>query len=53
MQEMNPKDRNNVPDEQAGEPACLLERVCPACGALAEAQHPTVCQRCGADEFAE
>ncbi|MFR9673553.1 hypothetical protein [Streptomyces sp. TR02-1] len=33
--------------EEGGEPACLLDRVCPACGRLADAAPPTVCPRCG------
>ncbi|MFD8148769.1 hypothetical protein [Streptomyces sp. NPDC059708] len=34
---------------EGGEPACLLHRVCPDCGRLAE--HPAAyhCARCGAE----
>lgn len=34
--------------ETGGEPACLLDRVCPECGRLAETAPPTTCARCGA-----
>jgi rRNA maturation endonuclease Nob1 len=33
--------------ERPGDPACLLRRVCQACGAVAESDPPTVCPRCG------
>jgi hypothetical protein len=35
--------------ELPGEPACLLRRVCQACGAVADTDPPTVCQQCGAE----
>jgi rubrerythrin len=31
-----------------GEPVCLLHRVCPECGRLAEEDPPTRCRACGA-----
>lgn len=30
-----------------GDPVCWLERVCPECGALVEADLPALCWRCG------
>ncbi|WP_347058871.1 hypothetical protein ABC795_00730 [Blastococcus sp. HT6-30] len=35
------------PDDDGGDPACWLRRVCPACGGLADEDPPTVCPRCG------
>ncbi|MFC5929252.1 hypothetical protein [Cryobacterium melibiosiphilum] len=38
-----------LPDEPiGGDPVCWLERVCPDCGALVEAELPAECWRCGA-----
>lgn len=34
--------------EQGGDPACWANRVCPECGRLNEAEHPVVCEACGA-----
>ncbi len=39
-----------VPAEQqpeGGEPACLLNRICPGCDALLDTPPPTTCHRCG------
>ncbi len=36
------------PDDDCGDPPCWMRRVCPACGALADADPPTVCPRCEA-----
>ena len=36
-------------DDRPGDPACLLHRVCQACGAVAESGPPTVCPQCGAE----
>jgi uncharacterized protein YeaO (DUF488 family) len=36
------------PDERGGDPACLLHRVCPRCGSVADAGPPGTCQQCGA-----
>jgi hypothetical protein len=36
-------------DDRPGDPACLLRRVCPACGAVADADPPTVCPQCHAE----
>ncbi len=33
---------------EGGESVCWLERVCPECGLLVEADLPAVCERCGA-----
>lgn len=35
--------------ERPGDPACLLSRVCQACGGVAETGPPTVCPQCGAE----
>ncbi|WP_170184883.1 hypothetical protein [Saccharothrix texasensis] len=32
-----------------GDPVCLLSRVCPECGSMAEGPVPAVCPRCGAE----
>lgn len=36
-------------EERPGDPACWLRRVCPACGAMADADPPTVCPQCQAE----
>jgi hypothetical protein len=36
------------PDDVYGEPACLLHRVCPSCGRLADDDPPVTCAACGA-----
>jgi hypothetical protein len=36
-------------EDRPGDPACLLRRVCPACGAVADHDPPTVCPQCQAD----
>jgi rubrerythrin len=33
-------------DDRPGDPACLLRRVCPACGAVADHDPPTTCPQC-------
>jgi predicted Zn-ribbon and HTH transcriptional regulator len=33
--------------DRPGDPACLLPRVCQACGAVAESDPPTTCPQCG------
>ena len=45
------EDREDRPgdEDRPGEPACLLRRVCPACGAVAERDPPTVCPQCHAE----
>ena len=30
-----------------GDPPCLLRRVCPACGSVADEDPPTTCPQCG------
>lgn len=35
-------------DEQGGEPACLLNRLCPDCDAVLDSPRPALCPRCGA-----
>jgi rubrerythrin len=36
-------------DDRPGDPACLLRRVCQACGAVADHDPPTVCPQCHAE----
>ncbi|GAA0288165.1 hypothetical protein GCM10010302_28150 [Streptomyces polychromogenes] len=38
-----------APPAEGGEPACLLHRVCPACGRLAEDPSPYHCAHCGTE----
>ncbi|MGZ4607726.1 MAG: hypothetical protein ACXVXV_16470 [Blastococcus sp.] len=40
--------RGSVPDDEGGDPACWLHRVCPECGRLADEEPPTRCPACGA-----
>jgi rubrerythrin len=35
-------------EDLPGDPACLLRRVCPACGSVADDDPPTVCPACHA-----
>jgi rubrerythrin len=35
------------PEDEGGDPACWLARVCPACGRLADEDPPTRCPACG------
>jgi rubrerythrin len=35
--------------ERPGDPACLLRRVCPACGSVAAEDPPTICPHCHAE----
>jgi hypothetical protein len=37
------------PGDRPGDPACLLRRVCPACGTVAGADPPVTCQQCGTE----
>ncbi|MGK5111577.1 MULTISPECIES: hypothetical protein [unclassified Geodermatophilus] len=34
-------------EPEGGDPACWLQRVCPACGRMAEEDPPTRCAACG------
>jgi len=36
-------------DDEPGDPACWLRRVCQACGSLADADPPGICAACGAE----
>lgn len=36
-------------DDEGGDAACWLRRVCPECGRLHAADPPDVCEVCGAD----
>ena len=38
-----------VPDNEGGDPACWLHRVCGACGRVADEDPPTRCAACGAE----
>jgi hypothetical protein len=48
-----PGRRPVSPDDEGGDPACWLRRVCPACGRMADEDPPTRCQACGAELPAE
>jgi rubrerythrin len=37
------------PEDRPGDPACLLPRVCQACGAVTEAGPPATCPGCGSE----
>lgn len=37
------------PDDEGGDPACWLRRVCPGCGRLADEDPPTGCPACGTE----
>jgi hypothetical protein len=37
------------PEDRPGDPACLLPRVCQACGAVAGEDPPTICPQCGSE----
>jgi hypothetical protein len=41
------------PADEAGDPACWVRRVCPACGRLADEDPPTTCLACGAELLAD
>lgn len=36
-------------EDRPGDPACLLRRVCQACGSVADEDPPTMCPVCHAD----
>jgi hypothetical protein len=38
-----------APEDEGGDPACWLRRVCPECGRLADEDPPTRCAACGAE----
>ena len=42
-----PQDSSPAPEPLGGEPACMLDRVCPECGLFAETALPAPCVRCG------
>jgi hypothetical protein len=45
----DPRREPPVPaEDEGGDPACWLHRVCPACGRLADEDPPTRCANCGA-----
>jgi rRNA maturation endonuclease Nob1 len=45
--------RAERPDDEGGDPACWVRRVCAACGRLAEEDPPTTCDACGAELVAD
>jgi rubrerythrin len=48
--QLSPGARTYDPGEdRPGDPACLLRRVCPACGSVADEDPPTTCPACHAD----
>lgn len=38
---------DDVREDDGGDPACWLRRVCPACGRLADVDPPVRCAACG------
>jgi rubrerythrin len=40
---------HDADEDRPGDPACWLRRVCPECGAMADADPPTVCPQCHAE----
>ena len=40
---------HDADEDLPGGPACLLRRVCPACGAVVDHDPPTVCPQCHAE----
>lgn len=36
-------------EDEGGDPACWANRVCPACGRLADDEPPTTCAECGTE----
>jgi hypothetical protein len=38
-----------VAEDEGGDPACWLNRVCPECGRLSEDARSTRCSSCGAE----
>jgi hypothetical protein len=38
----------NSDDDLPGDAPCLLRRVCPECGSVADCDPPTTCAQCGA-----
>ena len=47
--EAHDAETHDADDDRPGDPACLLRRVCPACGTVADRDPPTVCPQCHAD----
>ncbi|WP_431772390.1 hypothetical protein [Streptomyces cucumeris] len=43
-----PEDRRAPTEPEGGDPACWLDRVCPACGAFQDTVPHDRCARCGA-----
>ncbi|MGE5135117.1 MAG: hypothetical protein ACM32E_19680 [Gemmatimonadota bacterium] len=44
-----PEASERAEPDLPGDPACLLRRVCPACGSVADRDPPTVCPQCHAE----
>jgi rubrerythrin len=53
MAENLPRRRNPSPEDEGGDPACWLNRVCPDCGRLADEEPPTRCPACGGEITAD
>ena len=43
------RSRSGRAEDGGGDPACWLNRVCAACGRLADEDPPTRCPACGAE----
>lgn len=46
-----PRQRWNahLAEDRPGDPVCLLNRVCPACGSVMDTDPPTTCPQCHLD----
>ncbi len=40
---------HDADEDRPGDPVCLLPRVCPACGSVADEYPPTTCPQCHAE----
>ncbi|HEY0508491.1 MAG TPA: hypothetical protein VGD12_10500 [Blastococcus sp.] len=46
---MTGQEETERPEDEGGDPACWVRRVCPACGRLADEDPPTRCPACGTE----
>ncbi len=45
-QRMTPATGSGPGEDRPGDPVCLLRRVCPTCGGVADTDPPTTCPHC-------
>ncbi len=43
---LSPPLQVEVEEDRPGDPVCLLRRVCPACGGVADTDPPAICPQC-------